>query len=127
MNKMYDTTVFTGIQDGFCKHWWGALFENLVVNDFFKQKYFVSQDPDFYFYRDNKGIEIDLLCQEFNSLKAYEIKASATMSQDFWKNINLLVKNGILQVQDTAVVYGGETLFPATESKGAYIPWHTLL
>ena len=104
----------------------GALFENLIVADFFKQKYFTSQDPDFYFYRDNKGIEIDLLSQEFNSLKAYEIKASATMSQDFWKNINLLVKNGILKAQDTAVVYGGTSAFPASEVKGAYIPWTSL-
>ena len=73
----------------------GALFENLIVSDFLKQRYFTGLESNLFFYRDKNNVEVDLITKEFQFLKAYEIKAGATRNQDFLKNIKLLVRNGI--------------------------------
>ena len=39
----------------------GALFENLVIAEKFKQKLNNVEDPSFYYFRDNTGNEVDLL------------------------------------------------------------------
>ena len=104
----------------------GALFENMIVSDFFKQKLFSGMDANYYFLHDNKGLEIDLIEEQFDGLKAYEIKMSQTKNEAFWKNINPLVKNEILKHKNTAIVYGGKESLPASETKGAYISWRNL-
>ena len=104
----------------------GALFENLIVSDFVKQRFYTGLENNLYYYRDKNNVEIDLIAEEFQYLKAWEIKAGCTRNQDFWKNIKLLVKNGLLKNENSAVVYGGDTALKSNEEKGAYIPWNKL-
>lgn len=90
-------------------HWArGALFENLVIADTLKGFYHRGQRPPVFFWRDSKGLEVDLIIEEGATLKAVEIKSGATVTPAFFTNLQRFAKlaDGPLE---TSVVYGGET------------------
>lgn len=58
----------------------GALFENLIVGEFLKARYNAGQPADLYFWRDNNGLEADLLFEDDGWLQTVEIKSGATVT-----------------------------------------------
>jgi uncharacterized protein len=68
-------------------HFRGALFENTVIMELLKQQLNKENPGQIYFWRDNKGIEIDLLIDNGTSLQPIEIKSAKTYNNDFLKNI----------------------------------------
>lgn len=60
----------------------GALFENFVVGEFLKARYNAGQPADLYFWRDNNGLEADLLFETGPRLQTVEIKSGATITTD---------------------------------------------
>jgi len=63
----------------------GALFETLVVGDFLKARFNAGWPGNLYFWRDNTGLEIDLLREEADGLHPVEIKSGATVADDQFK------------------------------------------
>ena len=61
----------------------GALFETLVVGEFVKARANAGQPPDLYFWRDNSGLEADLLFEDGDLLQTVEIKSGATVTSDY--------------------------------------------
>jgi len=51
-----------------------------------------GQNRPLFFFRDSQGNEVDLLIETGAGLDAYEIKASKTISRDFFKNLDYLKK-----------------------------------
>lgn len=88
----------------------GALFENAVVCEFTKEMLSQGKVPDFYFWRDSAGREIDLIVDKAGVIKrAVEIKASSTYDP---KSFSILDKLGDeLGIPPNAreVVYSGDT------------------
>src|SRR5260221_4792676 len=75
------------------KHWArGALFENMMVADCMKGFYNAGQRPPVYFWRDSKGLEIDLLIEESSGIKAVEIKSGTTINTDFFSSLEKIEK-----------------------------------
>ncbi len=75
------------------KHWArGALFENMMVADCMKGFYNAGQRPPVYFWRDSKGLEIDLLIEESSGIKAVEIKSGTTINTDFFSSLEKFEK-----------------------------------
>ncbi len=68
-------------------HFRGALFENWVIAELLKQKHNTGIDWAFYYWRDNKGLEIDLLIDGHKKLIPFEIKSAQTFQESFVKNI----------------------------------------
>ena len=60
----------------------GALFENFIVGEFLKARYHAGQPADLYFWRDNNGLEADLLFEDGDRLQTVEIKSGATVTAD---------------------------------------------
>ncbi len=85
----------------------GGLFENMVVIEALKSRYNSGKDPDLYFFRDNHGLEINLIGSSHRQLTAVEIKSSRTFSSDFTKNIERYRKISP-SVKSGAVVYAGK-------------------
>ena len=54
----------------------GALFENLVIADAFKSFHHQGLTPRFYYYRDHRKEEVDLVYERANLAKFWEIKTS---------------------------------------------------
>ncbi|MGQ0711139.1 MAG: ATP-binding protein [Rhodoferax sp.] len=65
----------------------GALFETLIVGEFLKARYNQGFASNLYFWRDNVGLEVDLLLDEAQGLRPVEIKSSATVTDDLFKGL----------------------------------------
>ena len=68
-------------------HFRGALFENYIITELLKRKYNTGSSAGFYFWKENNGIEIDLLIDTGKKLIAHEIKSSATFHESLLKNL----------------------------------------
>lgn len=61
----------------------GALFESFVVSEFLKLRYAAGQPSGLFFWRDNNGLECDLLFETAQGLQAIEIKSGRTVTGDY--------------------------------------------
>lgn len=87
----------------------GALFENLVVNEFLKAGFNKGDQPQLYFYRDQRQHEVDLIAELPNgTLKAYEIKSGQTYRTDFFNQLAYLRSLLGEKISISQVIYDGD-------------------
>ena len=91
----------------------GAIFENLAVIELLKEQYNTGQLSNLYFYRENRGYEVDIVRSDGLSLDLFEVKSAKTFHSDFMKNLTYLKSKLGNQVRDMAVVYDGDYIPPA--------------
>ncbi len=84
----------------------GNLFENMVVIEALKARLNAGKEPELYFYRDNKGNEVDLLFRQNRQLIPIEIKSAMTFNPEFAKGIALFQKIAS-STQKGYVIYAG--------------------
>ena len=69
-------------------------------------------EPRLFHYRETRWIEIDLLIEQFETMAAIQIKSAATVSQDFFKNLQRFsdrVKHTLAgRTLSKNIVYGGD-------------------
>lgn len=70
----------------------GQMFENLVVTECLKSRYNQGKNPNLYYFRTDKGQEIDLLFKQGSQLIPIEIKSAMTFNKKFAKGIKYLQK-----------------------------------
>lgn len=102
----------------------GGLFENMVVNAFVKQAWNAGREGERYFWRDSQGTEVDLLCREGTTVKAYEVKSGATFSSDYFKSLSKWAALSGVPADRLHVVYGGESSL--VTSGGRLVAWKDL-
>ena len=61
----------------------GALFETWVVAEFVKGRFKLDMPADLYFWRDNNGLEADLVFEMGTRLQPVEIKSGQTVTRDY--------------------------------------------
>ncbi len=61
----------------------GALFETWVVAEFVKGRFNLGVPADLYFWRDNNGLEADLVFEIGTRLQPVEIKSGQTVTRDY--------------------------------------------
>ncbi len=61
----------------------GAIFETWVMSEALKVRYNAGQSADLYFWRDNNGLEADLVFEQGNKLQPVEIKSGQTITKDY--------------------------------------------
>lgn len=71
---IYDTTALLASPQ------YGALFETMIVGDFFKRSYHHLEDPALYYLRTQDGLEVDLVIEEGQKIVLVEIKSGATIT-----------------------------------------------
>ena len=84
----------------------GALFENMLVAEAFKQQFNQGKSQAMSFFRDSQGNEVDLLIETGTGQTAYEIKSAQTINSDFFKGLDYLQKLK-LPIVKTTLIYGG--------------------
>lgn len=94
-------------------HFRGALVENYIILECLKNNSNQNLNNSFYYWRDNKGIEVDLIIDSGATFLPVEIKSAETFSKDFTNNLNKIisysgVKNGI-------VIYNGKIQFKSSD------------
>lgn len=88
----------------------GALFETLILSEIMKQRFNEGQPLDTYFWRDNKGDEVDFLIEGDQGLRAIEVKSGSTFASDWMKGLTLFQKLSGNQAKPL-VIYGGAENF----------------
>jgi uncharacterized protein len=66
----------------------GALFESFVAAELMKQAYHRGRRPNLFYFRDNHGLEIDLLLDFGEKTVPIEVKSGLTISDDAFKNLD---------------------------------------
>ncbi|MCB9282739.1 MAG: ATP-binding protein [Lewinellaceae bacterium] len=84
----------------------GALFENLIISDFLKNRLNQGQRSNLYFWRDSTGNEIDLLIDEGTKLIPIEIKSGQTITPSYFNALRFWRK--ITGQSGGTVIYGGD-------------------
>lgn len=87
----------------------GGMFENFVVCELLKARLNAGKRPNLYYFRDSKGMEVDVLLDEGRMLRPFEIKSSSTMNADFVKSL-LKFKAIVPNVVSPTVIYAGKDL-----------------
>lgn len=104
-------------------HWQkGALFENLVIIELIKLRLNKGLRPEFYFWRDKLGREIDCVFEKDQHLIAVEIKSGMSVTNNFWANLRYWQKLTGEPGQNCFLVYGGDQ--SQNRSEGRVLPWH---
>ena len=85
----------------------GALFENLVINEFLKDGFNRGERSQCYFWRDSLQHEVDLIIDKGLERYSYEIKMSQTIHPDFFKTLHYY--KGLDPLSTPSLIYGGDT------------------
>lgn len=101
----------------------GGLFENLVVLEALKWKKNTGAPVEFYFFRDNGTMEVDLLMDCGRKLHLIEIKAGMTPDFAFGRHMAVFRKR-IPDAVSSTVVYAGEP-WPLPPD-GRFVPFREL-
>ncbi len=86
----------------------GALFETLIIGECIKDRYNAGLPADLYFWRDNNGLEADLLFEVRGRLQPAEIKSGQSVTVDY---IRAGQKSGRFAGDEAEVpwlIYGGD-------------------
>ena len=85
----------------------GSLFENLIVVDIIKNNYHQNLLKNYWFWRDSKGNEIDLLTKTGDCFDIYEIKSTQTVLPKLFKGINYFDEISMGKTRNKTLIYGG--------------------
>lgn len=85
----------------------GALFETLVVGEFLKARHNRGLPPELYFWRDNNGLEADLLFERDGRLQPVEIKSGQTVTADYLRAAHKAARIAGEEAAAPWLVYGG--------------------
>ena len=101
-----------------------ALFENLVVLEFFKANLHAGRSAELFYWRDNNGLEVDLLFEHQGTVQAVDIKSESSYLPE-WRR-SLRKWQGLAQAQLTPwLVYGGEHSY--SQDGIELCSWHHLV
>ncbi len=95
----------------------GALFENMVINEYMKQNYHHNLYHEFYYWRDSNGHEVDLMVSNETAYDIVEIKATKTILPKLFQGLDLLKNIGKEIIKQKILVYGGDESQNRTDYK----------
>ncbi|HRN73598.1 MAG TPA: DUF4143 domain-containing protein [Ginsengibacter sp.] len=94
-------------------HFRGALVENYIILECLKTNSNQNLKNSFYYWRNNKGVEVDLIIDTGVTFLPVEIKSAETFSNDFTKNLNKIISYS--GVKGGIVIYNGKIQFTSSE------------
>lgn len=95
----------------------GAMFENMVVAEFYKRCFNEGKTPNLFFYRDNKQKEVDLIEERsFGQLHTYEIKSAKRFNTQFCAGIDYFRTLYGDSVVSGEVLYDGDETVSAKDN-----------
>jgi predicted AAA+ superfamily ATPase len=102
----------------------GALFENLIINEFIKRYFHRGERRQPYFWQDSRGKEIDCLLVDGEKIVPIEIKSGKTISNSYFDNLEYWRQLANMPEGQSYVIYGGEQSMQT--SAGSFVSWRQL-
>jgi predicted AAA+ superfamily ATPase len=99
----------------------GALFENWVVMEMLKARLNRGQSSNLYFWRNNTGLEVDVLAEHADKLMPVEIKSGGTVVDDWFNGLRRWRELAGTTASRGWLIYGGD----ATQERedATVLPW----
>lgn len=101
----------------------GNLFETMMVAEFLKQRWNDGKPSNLYFWRDSRGLEVDLMLEEGERLMPVEIKSGATVATDFTDNLKKWMRLSGNPEQPSWLIYGGDQRFASGTTRIVSWEW----
>lgn len=86
----------------------GALFENLVISELMKHRFNQGLAANLYFWRNNLGLEVDVLIEHGQRLTPVEVKSGQTFHGDFLLGLQRWAAYAGSTAEPGHLVYGGD-------------------
>jgi predicted AAA+ superfamily ATPase len=102
----------------------GALFENLIINEFIKHNFNRGEYRLPYFWQDSRGKEIDCLLVDGEKVVPIEIKSGKTISNSYFDNLEYWHQLAATPKAQGYVVYGGDQSLQT--GAGSFVSWREL-
>ena len=99
----------------------GALFETFVVSEFHKVWLHGGVAPDFHFWQDAHGAEVDVLLPARGRTRPVEIKAGKTVQSEWLRVLESWTALAGERADEPLVIYGGDERQP--RSRAQVIGW----
>ena len=95
-------------------HFRGALVENYIIMECVKNNANQNTEQSFYYWRDNKGVEVDLIIDNGTTFLPVEIKSAQTFSKYFAKNLYKI--KSYSGIKDAVIIYNGDMEFETSDN-----------
>ncbi len=102
----------------------GALFETFVVTEFLKERFNQGMPSNLFYWRDSKGLEIDVVIEAADKLVAVEIKSGQSIAPDFFAAIKKWLNLTGYPDASAWLVYGGQK--KVINENITVVPWKEL-
>lgn len=99
----------------------GALFENLVYNEFAKRNEARGRHENAWFWHETSSNEVDFLFGFEHDLQAVEAKSGQTFTLSWFKSMKVFTELADVGAENRLVVYGGDETLQT--SKGKIVSW----
>ena len=102
----------------------GAIFETFVVTEFLKGRFNQGLPSNLFYWRDSKGLEIDLILETGERLNAIEIKSGQTIASDFFSSLKRWGKLTGQTDLPAWLIYSGDKAL--TNENISIVPWKNI-
>lgn len=102
----------------------GGLFETFIISELLKYRYNAGLEPNYFFWRDKIGHEIDCIIEKGDRLVPVEIKSGKTPSAEYLKDLNYWNKLAKNKPTNCYVIYGGD--ITQKRSEGNILSWNDI-
>ncbi|MCF8382934.1 MAG: ATP-binding protein [Chlorobium sp.] len=86
----------------------GAIFESCIVSECLKARYNRGLPADLYFWRDNNGLEADIVFERGRMLQPIEIKSGQTITGDYIRSGLKAARFAADEALQPWLIYGGD-------------------
>lgn len=94
----------------------GAIFENYCILNLVKENSYHTSKSNFYFWRSNNGVEIDLIIENGSVHTLVEIKSGSNYNSKWFKNMELYKSYSNVEAKQL-IIYTGKELIKIGENK----------
>lgn len=102
----------------------GAVFETWAVAETLKHRHNLGLPPDLYFWRDNHGLEVDLVFEQSGRLHSVECKSGTTYVGDWLAPVRRWRQAAGAHTAPPLLLYGGDASFEGADHQ--VLSWREL-
>jgi len=118
---LLEISSVTGLETHYAR---GAVFENFCINELRKNAENAGVPPQFYFWRDHNGHEVDCLFENAGVLHCLEMKSGRTINERFFDELSFFRQTAAGRTVRSYVMYGGDEGQQRTAV--SVVPWNRM-
>ena len=104
----------------------GGIFESWIISEIKKQFFNIHRTAPLYYWKNHRGIEIDLVIEKLEQLITLEIKSSKTFNKSFLTNLDHFYQIAKTDTYAQYLIYGGQSQQSQKIGKVQILSWKEL-